>query len=353
MIKKQSKSKFSVLSLSFISCLIVACLYVDEVVSASSSPARTIADSKSCETEAASHDEDILTVKDQRYKLMDGDIYKCRKGKWVFENSMKRAPVRHINVKKTAKGCEVHNTKTGERQTGGSTFFFSGFEESSFLKLFHDEGWTITTLLSPKADNVQKYMKLNRKIMSGGTFLDNRLDIEEKNVHSGKQALRFFAVAPSFRMITSKSLIEKKGLCFAKGDHLWFSGWYYFEKGVPSTIVDFENRLFKGGPGIRLFIRDKKYASMELKFGHKPQFNQKKVEIPRQKWVHIKLHLVLSNHDDGVIEMWQDGQKILSTTGQTLPTHDSVYSALQVGITATSMKTVLLVDDVKISDQPL
>lgn len=351
MIKKQSKSKLSLLSLSFISYLIVACHNVDGVVSAS--PARTIADSEFCETEVAGPNEDILTVKNQRYKLMDGDIYICQKGKWVFGKTMKREPVKHLKVKKTAKGCEIHDTKTGKKQIVGSTFFSSGFEVPSFLKLFSDEGWSFTTLLSPKADNVKKYVKLNKKIMLGGEFLDNRIDLEEKNVHSGKRALRFFAVAPSSGMITTKSLVEKKGLCFAKGDHIWFSGWYYIEKGMPATIVDFENRYFQGGPGIRLLIRNNKYASMELKFAHKPQFNQKKVEIPRQKWFHIKLHLVLSNHDDGVIEMWQDGEKILSTTGQTLPTHDSVYNALQVGITATPRKTVLLVDDVKISDQPL
>jgi hypothetical protein len=319
----------------------------------SSSPARTIADSGLCETEAAGPDEDILTVKNQRYKLVEGDIYKCQKGKWTFVSTMKREPVKHINIKKTAKGCEIHDTKTGKKYIAGTTSFSSGFEAPSFLELFSAEDWTITTLLSPKANNVQKYMKLNKKIMSGGEFLDNRIDLEEKNVHSGKRALRFLAVAPSSGMKTSKSLIEKKGLCFAKGDHIWYSGWYYVEEGMPVTIVDFENRLFKEGPGIRLFIRNNKYASMELKFGHKPQFNQKKVEIPRQKWFHIKLHLVLSNHDDGVIEMWQDGKKILSSKGQTLPTHDSVYSALQVGITATPRKTVLLVDDVKISDQPL
>ncbi len=353
MVKKQFKSKVLVLSLSFCSYLIVACVNVSGVAPASpASPARPVVSNESCETEVADSDEDILTIKKQRYKLMEGDIYKCRKGKWKFENTLKREPVKHIKFKKTAKGCEVHDTKTGAKRVGGTTLFSNGFEESSFLKLFHNKGWTITTLLSPRADTVKKYMKLNRKLMSGGAFLDNRLDLQGKKVHSGQQALRLFAVKPSSRMVTSKSLIEKKELCFGKDDHIWFSAWYYLEKGVPSTIVDFENRLFKNGPGMRLFIRNNKFASMELKFAHKPQFNQYKVEIPRQKWVHIKLHLVLSNHDDGVIELWQDGEKILSTTGQTLPTHDSIYNALQVGITATSMKTVLLVDDVKISDQP-
>ncbi|VAW91124.1 hypothetical protein MNBD_GAMMA21-2115 [hydrothermal vent metagenome] len=348
--EKTSTFKLLLFCTYFICYLILPGLGVENL---SAAPARPVNGGERCETEVAEADEDILVVKNQRYKLMSSAIYKCRKGKWVFDKTMKRAPVKHIDVRKTSRGCEVHNTKTGQKKIDGVSNFASGFEVPSFLGLFKNEGWSIVTVLSPKADSVKKYMKLNRKIMSGGKFLDNRLDLEEKNIHSGKKSLRLFAVKPSFLMVTSKSLIEKKGLCFGKGDHIWFSGWYYFKKGMPSTIVDIEDRLLISGPGIRLFIRNKKYASMELKFAHKPQFNQKKVEIPRQQWVHIRLHLVLSNHEDGVIEMWQDDKKILSTTGQTLPMNGSVYNALQIGITATSMKTELLVDDVMISDKPL
>jgi hypothetical protein len=400
----QSKSTLFLYSFSFVSYLIVACFYTDLAIAASSNRTlnerykgvkntiternksvdsttnnsepnnaidsttnelesykvanRTINDGESCETEVADSDEDILIIKNKRYKAVDGDVYKCQKGKWVFAKTLKEERFKNIRVLKTAKGCEAHNIKTGEIiQIGDTTNFSTGFEEPKFLELFHDKKWSLITLLSPKADSVQKYTKLNKQIMSGGNFLDNRIDLETRNVHSGNHALRFFAVAPSSAMKgrdnPSKSLIEKKKIFFAKGDDIWYSGWYYFEKGMPSTIVDIETRLFKLGPGIRLFIRDGKYASMELKFAGKPQYNQTKVVMPRQKWVHIKLHLKLSSHNDGVIELWQDGEKILSTTGRTLPTYDSVYNAIQVGITATSVETVLIVDDVQISDHPI
>lgn len=208
-------------------------------------------------------------------------------------------------------------------------------------------------MLSPNANSVKKYVQLNKRILQGGEFLDNRIDLEMDNVHSDRRALRFYAVPPGPGMSTTKSLVEKTNLCFAKGDNIWFSGWLYLKAGVPATLVDFETRRLWGGPGIRLFIRNKKYASMELKFANKPQYNQTKVRFPVQRWVHVKLHLRLSNHDDGLIEMWQDGIKILSMNGQTLPTHDTVYNAMQVGITATSMKTELIVDDIAVSDKPL
>ncbi len=69
------------------------------------------------------------------------------------------------------------------------------------------------------------------------------------------------------------------------------------------------------------------------------------------KWFQLRVHYKLSNHEDGIIQMWQDGVKILDTTGQTLPTADSIYYAMQVGITATPLETVLYVDDVVVGDR--
>jgi hypothetical protein len=305
-----------------------------------------------CETEAPGPETDIFTVQGKRVKIIADDAYVCKNGRWVFKEKLVREGIRHIDIKRTAQGCEAINTRTGEKQPLRSDFS-SGFEASSFLDLFGVDGWTITTLLSPKADSVPKYVQLNKELMKGGNFRDNRIDLVQDNVYSGNYAVRFSAVRPGRGMVTSKSLLEKNNLCFAKGDHLWFSGWYYLEKGVPSTLVDFETRRLNQGPGIRLFIREKKYVSMELKFAHKPQYNQTRVALPVGKWVHIKLHLWLSNREDGIIEAWQDGEKILSTKGQTLPTHDTIYNSMEVGITATTMETVLIVDDVAVSREPL
>lgn len=334
-----------VTAVSVWSFFLVACLYVER-----SSYAASGVDQ--CETEVPGPDEDIFTIQGKRVKIVGGDAYICRNGRWVFKEKLVREGARHIDIKKTAQGCEAINTRTGEKQPLSSRFS-SGFETHSFLDLFGVDGWTITTLLSPQADSVKEYVQLNKEIMAGGKFRDNRIDLVQDNVRSGNSALRFYAVKPGRGMVTSKSLLEKNNLCFAKGDHIWFSGWYYLEKGVPSTLVDFETRRLDQGPGIRLFVRQNKYASMELKFAHKPQYNQTRVALPVGKWAHIKLHLWLSNREDGIIEIWQDGDKILSTKGQTLPTHDTVYNSMEVGITATTMETVLIVDDVAVSSESL
>jgi len=306
---------------------------------------------EACETEVPESDEDIIVYKGARVKIIDGDTYLCQKGKWVFSSSMVNSFAKRYKIKKEGDNCEITIKKTGVKYNLPSQFS-SGFEENKLQDLFRPNGWTITTLLSPKANSIKKYLKLHEKLMQGGKFLDNRMDLDTKIVHSGKKALRFYSVKPGIGMKTTKSLVEKKWLCFAKGDHIWFSAWYYIKKGMPSTLFDFETRRFSGGPGIRLFVRRQKYASMELKFADKPVYDQLKVPLPRQKWFNLKLHLVLSNHEDGVIELWQDGVKILSTRGRTLPTHDTIYDSMQVGITATPRETVMLIDDVKVSTEP-
>lgn len=310
------------------------------------------AETEPCETEIPQADEDILTIEGRRIKLIDGDIYSCRNGKWIFSNSINTEFDKRYKVRKADDECEVIIRRTG-RKFPLTRHFSSGFEAPEFLDLFKSGGWTVTTLQSPKIDTIKKYMQLNRDLMAGGNFVDNRIDLDTEIVRSGMKALRFYAVEPDTeKHVTSKSLLEKKDMCFGKGDHVWFSAWYYLKHGVPSTLADFETRRFRGGPGIRIFVRKSKYACLELKSFIKRQYNQFEVPLPRKKWFNLKLHLVLSNHDDGVIEMWQDGEKIISTTGKTLPTHDTIYNAMEVGITATPREATLLVDDVMVSNKP-
>ena len=305
-----------------------------------------------CKFETPEPDEDIFTRNEARYKLIDGDIYLCQRGKWTFQRSVLAWFGKNYEIGKTDNKCEITVLRTGAKQVL-SSHFSSGFEVPEFRNLFRSGGWNSTSLLSPKANTVKKYVELHRQIMMGGDFLDNRIDLDSENVRSGNKALRFYAVKPDPNTNkTSKSTIENKLLCFGKGDHIWFSAWYYLEKGLPATLVDFETGRFLGGPGMRLFIRRNAYATMELKSYDKLQYNQYKVSLPRQKWFNLKVHLMLSNRDDGIIELWQDGLKILSTTGRTLPTHDTIYNMLQVGITATPREATLLVDDVIISNKP-
>lgn len=303
---------------------------------------------RACENEVPGDDEDIFEVSGRRVKVIDGELYVCRGGQWVFNKTLVREGAKALRIVKSAHNCEVVNTRTGRRQSLIHEFG-SGFDYAAFRDAFVPGQWTGTALLSPRVRTVKDYVALNKRLLQGSDFLDNRIDPESAIKRSGRGAFRFTAVAPAPGMVTSKSLIEKNDFCFGKGDDLWFSGWFFIAEGMPSTLVDFETRRLQEGPGVRIFIRRQRFASVELKFAHKPQYNQTAVELPTQRWVNLKLHLKLSNHDDGVVEMWQDGIKILDTRGQTLPTHDTVYNAMEVGITATTMRTDIVVDDIAVS----
>lgn len=304
-----------------------------------------------CNTEVAEPNEDILTLQGYRIKIIDASVYGCVEGKWVKGKSLLAKGGKKFDIKKVGNKCELTVFKTGKKHYLPSQFY-SGFEVPTFRDIFRT-GWNITTLQSPKANTIRKYSLLHQELMNGGKFLDNRIDLDTKIVHSGKKALRFYAVKPDKSTSNvSKSMIENKSLCFGKGDHIWFSAWFYLEQGTPTTLFDFETRRFHGGPGIRLIIRKRTYATLELKFADKPQYAQSKVPLPRKKWFNLTMHLVLSNHDDGIIELWQDGTKILSTTGRTLPTHDTIYHSMEVGITASRREATLLVDDVIVSNKP-
>ncbi|MFM7554914.1 MAG: heparin lyase I family protein, partial [Verrucomicrobiota bacterium] len=74
------------------------------------------------------------------------------------------------------------------------------------------------------------------------------------------------------------------------------------------------------------------------------------------QWVNLKAHLQLTEKDDGVIELWQDGQKIVDTHGQTLVLSHAIYNSFEIGISAYNEQgktATLYVDDVSISNQPM
>jgi hypothetical protein len=69
--------------------------------------------------------------------------------------------------------------------------FRTGFEEPDFFKWFAEGQWSTMSLLSPQATSVEAYAELRREIFAGrGSFVDNRIDFESANVHSGGGAFR-------------------------------------------------------------------------------------------------------------------------------------------------------------------
>jgi hypothetical protein len=297
------------------------------------------------------------------YKLYRAALWRVnpRSGKWVFieqlydpdfyaKNYVKRDGVIY---RKAAKG-ELFPVKRR---------FSDDFENA---KTLHDliglqRRWTEFVLQSPKAPSVSDYVRLRKRILSGQSgFLDNHVELSSEVVHSGKNALKCYSEAPARDMICAKTFISAELLHFVKGDDVWLSGWFYVPEGsaMPFTVMDLKTTFIKQYPGMRIVIADGKYACYQLKSANHPYYRQprgKEVSFPVTRWVHLKAHLKLSEKDDGVIELWQNGTKIVDARGQTLPLASSVYNYLEVGITAHSTRpqpATLYVDDVFVSDQP-
>ncbi|MFV2067868.1 MAG: heparin lyase I family protein, partial [Pirellulales bacterium] len=185
-----------------------------------------------------------------------------------------------------------------------------------------------------------------------------RVEPSAERSHGGEQALRLYAVSPSRKMSLTKASLDTELLHFIKGDHFWFSGWFFLEKGRPTTIMDLECSYIEKSPGMRVLFTEEMRPYLELKWMSKPTYRPQRslnVVLPRRRWVHVKVHLLLSEGNDGEAELWLDGMKVIEGKGQTLPISGAVYDRLQVGITANPKETttVLYVDDVMVSDTRL
>ncbi len=276
---------------------------------------------------------------------------------WVFAIEM-YDPAYYENTFFMKDGRWYHQPESGEAMLT-STEFADDFEDgSTVVDLLPLDGsrYTSFALLSPQAPTISAYNALRNCLIAGTCdFLDNRIDFDPQGDRNGGQSLRFFAVAPSPEMITSKSLVERGLFFFRKGDSLWFSGWYKAEGTLPFTILDLETSGIRLHPGIRVTVRNRA-LSAELKWLDKPQYLQKQgeeVEFPLDQWVHVRVYVLFSEDEFGKIEIWQDGVQVVSEQGRTLPTTDSVIDIMQIGITATSNENIFHIDDVRVSKMPI
>lgn len=298
--------------------------------------------------------EDFYAINGERYKYTKGKIYILKNGSWHFIHKAYKAEYEQVEIQWVEGRPVIINQKQKDQRSFVplAIEMHDGFERiKHFSDLFQrPNGWSKFALQSPLAKTPKDYMKLGKAIMQGDKgFRDNKIEIEHDIVRSGQQALRFYAVAPSPDMVTSKSQITKQDMYFVQGDDLWFSAWYFLKKGTPSTLVDFENSLLFESGGPRIFLRKQKYLTMELKFADKPQYVQNEVVVPRNQWFELKVHMKLSSkEEEGLIRIWQDDRLVLSSPARTLPTYDSTLNSLQIGITATSMETDLVMDDLYI-----
>lgn len=212
--------------------------------------------------------------------------------------------------------------------------------------------YTSFVLLSPLVPTIPEYNALRDCLVAETCdFLDNRLDFDPTAAHGGNQSLRFYAVPPSRETITSKSLVERQLFFFRRGDQAWFSGWYKADIARPFTLLDFNTTGMPNRPGLRITLRNGA-LSAELKWLDKPSYLQNadsKVIFPLGRWGNVRVHVLFSEDELGMVEIWQDGVRVLSQRGRTLPTADAVIDVVVIGITATQQETTLHVDDVRVS----
>ena len=305
-----------------------------------------------------------LTVEHEgtTYKLVNGDLYRVA------------SPDRLVFVEKVYdKGFwEKNYTRREGRifRVDGDTgkeyptrrYFEEGFENADRITdlIGIERGWNSFTLQSSSTPSVPEYVQLRNRILRGeAEFIDNRVEPSSEVVHTGVKALKCYSLAPTPKMVCTKASLSTELLYFVKGDDVWFSGWYFIPAGgMPFTLMDLESTWIKEHPGMRIMIEDGA-AMFELKWAGKPKYRQpqtERVRIPMGRWVNLKARLHLSESADGRVQLWQDGQKLIDQSGQTLPLAGAIYDSLEVGISAHSFgpdSATLYVDDVVISDKPI
>lgn len=308
--------------------------------------------------------ERTITEKGTTYKLHKGSLYRvdAGSGKWEFTQQV-YDPDFYAKHYVQRNGAIFRKGSDGELVPVRRKFAedFEGLTQLADL-IGTKRGWTSFDLLSPKAPTVKESVKLrNRILKSGANFLDNRIEPGGTVVHGGKAALKAVSLSPIRGMVTAKASLSTELMHFVKGDDVWMSLWCHVPSGsgMPFTVLDLETTWIHQQPGMRIVIADGKHACFQLKGFEQPYYRQpkgKEVAFPTGRWVHLKAHLKLTEKDDGVIELWQDGQKIVDARGQTLVLAQAIYNSFEIGISAYNedgKAATLYVDDVSISDEPM
>ncbi len=118
-------------------------------------------------------------------------------------------------------------------------------------------------------------------------------------------------------------------LHFIEGDNVWFSAWYYLEEPEEYiTLVDLESTFVRGYPGMRIRLQQG-YLELEMaKWVPNEIYRQvedEEISFPTGRWVFVEAHLVLSEKDDGVIQLFQDHKLIISVRSSLAASHDQFH----------------------------
>jgi len=297
------------------------------------------------------------------YKVHNGNAYRVepRTGRWEFVQRVYDPAFRDKHY--VEREGEIFRRADDGTLVPVRRHFADGFEAATRLAdlIGLERGWTSCALQSPRAPTVADYVALRKRILTeGADFLDNRLEPVDAPAHAGQTSLEAFSVPPARGMVTAKASLSTELLHFVKGDDVWISLWCQVpaESGMPFTVLDLETTWIEQHPGIRVAIADGRHVCLQLKSLGNPYYRQphgKEVEFPRGRWVRLRVHLGLTEADDGVIEVWQDERKIIDTRGRTLVLANAIYNSLEVGITAYNEQgrpATLFVDEVAVSTEP-
>jgi hypothetical protein len=221
--------------------------------------------------------------------------------------------------------------------------------------------WTEVTLQSPLAPTVPDYVALRQKILQGkGDFLGSQVEPSRDQAHVGGQSLKCVCPAKSSAMECSKASLSTGFIYFVKGDDVWYRAWYRIDgKTRPHTLVDLEDSMVTGSPGIRVMVFEEGYLGVELKSLEKPTYRQasrKRTLFPTDRWVEVVWHVHLDDGPAGRVQLWQGGALLVDAAGQTLPFRTAIYNSLEVGISAHSFgdkPATLYVDDLIVTTKPL
>jgi len=249
-------------------------------------------------------------------------------------------------------GCAataIKTTPTSEDRGAAVPLFHDGFEE---------------------ADTLEALAPADLSRWHGGrlTADENSIELTTEQVHSGDQALKFVAQPYGGGDDVSKAYIDRGGLPFGDGDEVWTEMWVYLVGGADTAnlfLWDLEAPdtcflLQCQSPGRRLYLSgpDGDWLNSDLgKWWRGKTFRQTtgaETPFPKDRWVRVRVYMLLSPDTDGVMKVWQDDDLVIEAHGRTLPNADAIYERLQVGVTANGNEhdvNTIYLDDVTIWDR--
>jgi hypothetical protein len=80
---------------------------------------------------------------------------------------------------------------------------------------------------------------------------------------------------------------------------------------------------------------------------------QNPIDVPLGQWFTVKIHLRYDEEEGGIIQLWQDGNLIIDEVGINLALANAIQDRVEVGITATSNKCVMYMDDIIVSSSEI